>query len=139
MPSGATWVSRVPEFGGEGGEQPDASHMDSGGMEEAPTVDADGLSSERAGRSSSGVDSTPNAGFPQGPAESAEPTREYANGDELMGAKLSLLRFIAFCCIVLLFCFFCYFSENEHLPKMTAVLWFNANKHRRYIHLKVNF
>ena len=74
MPSGATWVSRVPEFGGDGGEQPDASHMDSGGMEQAPTVDADGLSSERAGRSSSGVDSTPNAGFPQGPAESAEST-----------------------------------------------------------------
>ena len=51
MPSGATWVSRVPEFGGEGGEQPDASHMDGGGMQQAPTVDAGGLSSERAGRS----------------------------------------------------------------------------------------
>ena len=74
MPSGATWVSRVPEFGGEEGEQPDASHMDSGGMEQAPTVDADGLSSERAGRSRSGADSTPTAGFPCGPAESAEST-----------------------------------------------------------------
>ena len=74
MPSSATWVSRVPEFGGEGDEQQDASHMDSGGMEQAPAVDAGGPSAEGSGRSSSGVDSTPNAGFTQGPAGSAEST-----------------------------------------------------------------
>ena len=74
MPTSATWVSRVPEFGNQEHEHDNASHMDSGGVEQAPTVDAGGPSSEWSGRSSSGVDSTPDAGFHQGPAESAELT-----------------------------------------------------------------
>ena len=45
-------MSRVPEFGNREDERENASHMEDGGVEQAPTVDAGGPSSEWLDRSS---------------------------------------------------------------------------------------
>ena len=76
MPSSATWVSRLPEFGGEEEEHDNASHMDDGGIGPVLTVDAGdpGSDWQPSGLSSSGVSSTPDVGSRHGPTEGIEQT-----------------------------------------------------------------
>ena len=84
--SSGTWVSRVPEFGSEEAEHNNASHMEDGGVENAPTVDAGGLGSVWSGRSSSGVGSTPETGSHHGPVEGIEQTPGAASSISGLGS-----------------------------------------------------
>ena len=75
MPSSATWVSRVPEFGGEGEEHQDASHMEEGRGVPLPLYAEDPTSEwYPSGLSSSGVGSSPEVGSHHGPAEGVDQT-----------------------------------------------------------------